>query len=423
MSSTFTQTLAKFMKDKDYGKIAPFILDENPGPLSIKLFNSVISGLSNLTLKDRIPSDKVSEIIEMIQTQEVATETTYTSLIKLYCGPVCYNMTMIYSLLNLMKSNGFKVKRRTMAPIFEMCVREDLYIEAIQFYAEAKALGISLEVVDYINLLDTPNDYFKRTLLADFMKSCSYFKEGEVEQLKEIFLLHSEINVDETGHISPDEDVPEFVIPQFTLSEGEKKGIKDSFHLFVNKFTKNSKKFMDFGKYISKMDYNLVIDGANIGFFKKGTDSGKVLDYRQIKIFVEHAIHHGYKPLLVLHSRHNNGNEVLREIMKVCPNHYFTPKGMDDDIFWLYASLMKSDCNLLTNDELRNHLFYMDLGEKFINWKKYNRVTYDLKERNRVIFKTPLKYMENIHYDLTHGGLYVPYESKNSIKWHYFQTH
>ena len=145
------------------------------------------------------------------------------------------------------------------------------------------------------------------------------------------------------------------------------------------------------------------IDGANIGFFKKGTDSGKVLDYKQIKIFIEKAIQQGYKPLLVLHSRHNNGNEVLREIIKICPNHYFTPKGMDDDIFWLYASLMKSNCNLLTNDELRNHLFYMDLGEKFINWKKYNRITYDLKERNRVIFKTPLRYIENIYYNLSNA--------------------
>ena len=42
----------------------------------------------------------------------------------------------------------------------------------------------------------------------------------------------------------------------------------------MNKFfARNSKKFSDFIKLVSKMNYNLVIDGANVGFFKKGKES------------------------------------------------------------------------------------------------------------------------------------------------------
>ena len=35
---------------------------------------------------------------------------------------------------------------------------------------------------------------------------------------------------------------------------------------------------------------------------------------------------------------------------------YETPRGIDDDLFWLYAGVFKQDAYLVTTDELRNHI-------------------------------------------------------------------
>ena len=429
MSSTFRQGLAKIMKREDYKEIIPYIKSEKPGNLDIKGFNSVLSGLSNLTADDGFSSREVCKVITSVHTTYNFTETTYTSFIKLYSGNVCYDLKKVFTLLGYMKSNNFRIKRRTMAPIFDMCAREELHNEACQFYADCKALNITLEPVDYINLLNTPYDYFTKTLLMDMSKTVTSFNEEEISMIMEIFLLNTDLEVDDIGNSESVNDDDEFNVdfnfPSFNLSDGEKRGIKDSFLLFVNKFfSRNAKKFIDYTKALNKMDYDMVIDGANIGFFKKGKDSGKNLDYRQIKSFVIESVSSGYNPLLILHSRHNNGGNELKEILEVCPNYFFTPKGMDDDIFWLYASLMKSGCYLLTNDELRNHLFYMNLGDKFVDWKMYSRVTYDLRNGRDIIFNTPKKYMEKVHYDYSDNGLYIPYEKMNSgnVEWKYFRT-
>jgi hypothetical protein len=424
---SFRKELAGVMKKSEFKKIIPVIKKFSPGKLDIKGFNSVLSGLSNLTEDDGFVSNEVFDVIALVHSDEHYTETTYTAFIKLYSGKVCFNLDNVFNFLGHMKANKFRIKRRTMAPIFEMCSREELYVEACQFYAESKALDILLEPVDYINLLDTPYEYFKKTILQDMADNISIFSEEDIEMISEVFLLNTELVIDTDNIVRSDsEDFNiNYHIPTFELNQGEKKGIKESFILFVNKFFgRNSKKFSDFIKTVSKMNYNLVIDGANVGFFKKGKDSGKKLDYTQIKSFIVEAISNGYNPLLILHSRHNNESQELRDILKECPNHFFTPKGMDDDIFWLYASLMKNGCHLLTNDELRNHLFYMNLGDRFLEWKKYNRMTYDLHNRRDIVFNIPKKHMERVIYDYVNNGLYVPYKnmSLGNVEWKYFRT-
>jgi hypothetical protein len=432
MSSNFMMKQAKLMKEGNFKDIIPLVLSENPGPLNLRGFNSVISGLANLTLEDGFSRDNIFDVIDMVQTKEKPTETTYTALIKLYCSDVCYDMININELLSNMKSVGFNVKRRTMAPIFDMCLRESLPFESMRFYLDSKVLGITLEAIDYINLLtifQTHSDTFTtKTILNDFSSNINTINRDELEMLTVTYILHSQIGVNENGIISPnnddeDTDIPNYQIPAFELSASERKSINDSFILFVNKFYgKNSKNFTKFVKWINQTEYNLVIDGANIGYYQQGVNSGKILDYNQIEKMVNKAISNGYKPLLILHSRHNNGNPVLNKITRLC-SHYFTPKGMDDDIFWLYASLMKRGCRILTNDELRNHLFYMNLGEKFIEWKKYNRVTYNINNGN-IVFTNPRNYMEKIHYQYSTGNIYIPVIDKNGIisEWYYFPT-
>ena len=69
----------------------------------------------------------------------------------------------------------------------------------------------------------------------------------------------------------------------------------------------NGKAFSNFLsniKGLTSKNYNVVIDGANLGFFNQKTNSGKILNFEQIKIMIDYLITQKMRPILVLHSRH-----------------------------------------------------------------------------------------------------------------------
>ena len=87
----FRKELAGVMKSNRYGNIIPLIKKFSPGK-DIKGFNSVLSGLSNLTTDDGFDSNEVFDVITLVHSNDHYTETTYTAFIKLYSGKVCFNL-------------------------------------------------------------------------------------------------------------------------------------------------------------------------------------------------------------------------------------------------------------------------------------------------------------------------------------------
>jgi hypothetical protein len=43
---------------------------------------------------------------------------------------------------------------------------------------------------------------------------------------------------------------------------------------------------------------------------------------------------------------------------------YYTPRGMNDDIFWIHGSLYKKECFIVTNGKIRNHKFIINGFQK-----------------------------------------------------------
>ena len=129
--------------------------------------------------------------------------------------------------------------------------------------------------------------------------------------------------------------------------------------------------------------YDVVIDGANIGFFKRNFEfAPRHVDYEQIDWMVKHFTKLGKKVLLVMHYRHFTRHMLPDKYKPLCDSWindgilYQTPPGMNDDWFWMHAAL-KYKTLVITNDEMRDHHFQMLAPKFFLRWKERHQVHFD----------------------------------------------
>uniref|UniRef100_A0ACD5Z766 Uncharacterized protein n=1 Tax=Avena sativa TaxID=4498 RepID=A0ACD5Z766_AVESA len=124
--------------------------------------------------------------------------------------------------------------------------------------------------------------------------------------------------------------------------------------------------------------FDAVIDAANVGLY-----NSKAFSFSQVNSVVNgiQRITKSKKlPLIVLHrSRVNGGpaklpqNQKLLEGWRNAGALYPTPPGSNDDWYWLYAAVSCRSL-LITNDEMRDHLFQL-LGTSFFpRWKEKHQV-------------------------------------------------
>lgn len=100
-------------------------------------------------------------------------------------------------------------------------------------------------------------------------------------------------------------------------------------------------------------------------------------------------------PLVVLHNKRlqalkqNSSDQKLLEEWLAQGVLYATPNGSNDDWYWLYAAV-KLKCYLVTNDEMRDHIFEL-LGSSFVlKWKERHQVHYTFVKGNLKLQMPPL---------------------------------
>merc|ERR1711862_569049 len=185
---------------------------------------------------------------------------------------------------------------------------------------------------------------------------------------------------------------------------------------------KRKKQWNDFKTFLkNNNDYNIVIDGANVGYYKKGIPSNNSIlkkpmhvDYNQIHTMVQYfsSSSQKQKVLIIMHTRHfdtnNNIPSYAIPIIKSWINNnqlYKVPKGLNDDCFWLYASFLKQNKNikLVTNDKMRDHYFQMCNERTFLLWKDIHQIKFsfgieeeDNKKNRCVLLDYPRIYTRKI---------------------------
>lgn len=172
----------------------------------------------------------------------------------------------------------------------------------------------------------------------------------------------------------------------------------------------------------------VVIDGANIGYFKNRKRlKNKNEFFFQIDRFVKYLKEKDYNVVIILYYKHM----LKKYLNKYCQNIiekwnssenvklYSSDKNIEDDIFWITFSLyLSSKCSeriyVLTNDIMRNH--HKSLNTKmFFRWKDLHQLFYDINDEIQIIF--PPSYSHYIQYDEGTGSYYIPMDiNKLSVK-------
>ncbi|XP_010031499.2 proteinaceous RNase P 2 isoform X2 [Eucalyptus grandis] len=179
-------------------------------------------------------------------------------------------------------------------------------------------------------------------------------------------------------------------------------------------FERESKaNFSDFQDWLEKhADYEAIVDGANIGLYQQNfADGGFSVPQLDAVVKELYGRSKGKWPLVILH------NKRLKGLLESSPHKqllqewidkgvlYTTPSGSNDDWYWLYAAV-RLRCLLLTNDEMRDHIFEL-LGSKFFSkWKERHQVRYTFVKGSPVLIM-PLPFSPVIQESET-GSWHVP---------------
>lgn len=399
------------------------------GPLDIEILNSLVSYTLNIDFKNNKQMELYLTLVLGDNNITDFNETTYTSLIKIYSDIRYFDMNKIKEYLVTMMSNDIKIKRRTITPIFAVCNSVKSLDLCLSIYSISKTRTLELLDIDYMNILNTidKTDMFNILLVMDDMTKNNYILGKECEiTLDSIFPKNIPLSVNPDGIIKPigELDIPVKKLPHFEFSKKEITLFSDKIENHVgNIHPKKKVQLLDFKKFLNKNRklYDTVLDGANIGFFKQGANSGKVLNFEQINMFADKAISVGRKPLLILHERHirnisKKNNLILDEIKKkvIC---FFSPQGNDDDMYWLYSTITNPNAQIITNDEMRNHIVNISVGDIFQEWKKYKVIKYNVVKKE-VILTPPSIYM--IRPLIAKNNIIIPFRDEKLISWKYY---
>ncbi|KNA03762.1 hypothetical protein SOVF_206010 [Spinacia oleracea] len=142
--------------------------------------------------------------------------------------------------------------------------------------------------------------------------------------------------------------------------------------------------FKSFMEWIDNhSEYEAIVDGANIGLYRQNFADGG-FSIAQLEAVVKELYTRNKRwPLVVLHKKRlrefqgNLSSQKLLEEWLAQGILYATPSGSNDDWYWLYAAV-KMKCLLVTNDEMRDHIFELLGSSFFLQWKERHQVHYTL---------------------------------------------
>uniref|UniRef100_J3L882 ribonuclease P n=2 Tax=Oryza brachyantha TaxID=4533 RepID=J3L882_ORYBR len=164
-------------------------------------------------------------------------------------------------------------------------------------------------------------------------------------------------------------------------------------------------------------EYEAIVDGANIALYQQNfAEGGFSLTQLDAVVTELRDRYNGKWPLVVLHNKRiaklmeNSSNRHLIETWRANGALYTSPIGSNDDWYWLYAAI-RLNCLLVSNDEMRDHIFEL-LGSSFFpKWKQRHQVKYTFSKGKAVLMMPP-PYSSEIQ-ESKMGSWHVPMEEKS----------
>lgn len=170
--------------------------------------------------------------------------------------------------------------------------------------------------------------------------------------------------------------------------------------------TKQEKRQNDFDTFVQWLDkygpFGVVIDAANVAFYGQNFESGG-FNFAQIEAVVNRVKKDfpDAKPLVILHVNRTRGGPASTHKAKLFLKgldedscFYAAPQGSNDDWYWMYAAVSAGHKGILiSNDEMRDHLFNLLAPKYFKKWKQRHQMRYSFSgEPNTLQFQNPPPY-------------------------------
>eukprot|EP01025_Chloroclados_australasicus_P036434 TRINITY_DN3714_c0_g2_i1.p1 TRINITY_DN3714_c0_g2~~TRINITY_DN3714_c0_g2_i1.p1 ORF type:complete len:609 (-),score=61.33 TRINITY_DN3714_c0_g2_i1:438-2264(-) len=178
---------------------------------------------------------------------------------------------------------------------------------------------------------------------------------------------------------------------------------------------------------LDKMAPNILIDGANVALYGQNVTSGE-FSWRQISMAVEEVERKfpGEVPVVFLnvgriHAQYTQQvpqNKAILEKLKKQNKLFITPKGSNDDWFWLYAVVKAAEKGyLVSNDELRDHIFELIRPKYFLKWKDRHQIHYRFQVQGKspkcMVLDHPPNYTTCVQ-ELKNGTWWLPQDGNSS---------
>ncbi|CAM6027545.1 unnamed protein product [Sphagnum balticum] len=157
----------------------------------------------------------------------------------------------------------------------------------------------------------------------------------------------------------------------------------------------------EFRKFQAWLDqhgpFDAIVDAANVALHNQNFGDGGFNFYQLNAVVngIQKKIGSKREPLVLLHHQRTKGRAATASsamsILKRWQNAdciYTTPTGSNDDWYWLYAAV-RYKCVLVTNDEMRDHLFELLGNEFFPKWKERHQVRFTLNRQDPVFHMPP----------------------------------
>lgn len=147
-------------------------------------------------------------------------------------------------------------------------------------------------------------------------------------------------------------------------------------------------KFVSFQKWLDEHGpFEAVVDGANTGLFLQSKYAFSFSQINAVANELKQMSQSKKMPLIILHNRRTRGgpadsprNKQLILNWRKAGALYTTPTGSNDDWYWLYAAV-RLKCLVVTDDEMRDHIFEL-LGNNFFPiWKERHQVRLTMTSR------------------------------------------
>jgi len=367
----------------------------------------------------------------MKESRVAVTEASYTALARVICANDEPDKAL--GLVTEMKEAGLTPRLRT----FALTLQKFCLLGRLE---EARAMeqilvqnGLQLTEAEYRNLLSANAKAGEKAAVDDLLQrirlNVPFVSEETVAVLQQCFTDGWQVGrtrVDDEGVSQKTGDQ----LASVDLTEEQRERLASG----IKKLAMEREKKDNFEKFTTWSEDNgpitTFVDGANVALYGQNFQDGG-FNFVQLDKMMRHVAaeqSEGQKPpLLVLHvvrTLKGPANEQRNKqiIKKWQENNWLwtTPGGSNDDWYWLYGAVKAGEGSfLITNDEMRDHIFQMlPEPELFYRWKDRHQVRFRY-DRGQPVCMYPLPYSQCVQH-LADGSWYFPIKNEQDEEFDWF---